>query len=154
MFLFFVFFFSFSSGWTFASLAERAIGFDVNDTCAFTRPEALACIVNYIDVNHDGQIDKQEFDRAKRLFLPAQARALSWFMKKTHIFDINFEFAKKQCDADCDGVLSPWDFLNAKTCLINQGELCVFESLCKRAEKIVDQEMSRIQTNLHKKGCK
>lgn len=136
MFLFF--FFSFSSAWSVASIAERAIGFDVNDTCTFTRLEALACIVDYVDFDRNGQISEQEFLKAQDMYIPYAAKKLEWLVSKFGL-NIDYKFLMKQCDYNKDGILSAYDFLHSgKTCLINQGELCLFESVCKRAQAVAE----------------
>ncbi len=73
-----------------AVVATEAAGFDISDTCGFTRDDALQCIKKFVDANHDGQISCEEFERAKLLYMPPRARAALWVAKKLGM-DVHFD---------------------------------------------------------------
>lgn len=82
-----------SANWFYDSIARvgaAAAGFDTTDTCGFTRADALQCIKQYVDENHDGKISCEEFERAKDLFMPPRLKAAMWVAKKFG-YDVHFD---------------------------------------------------------------
>ena len=131
-----------TSWWSWSKqLAERlgteVMGFDAGDTCGYTRADALHCIATYVDANHDKEISAAEFERAKRLYLPAQARFIARLAKKLH-YDITLADVMWGCDvAPKDGhlTLSDWEG-GAKTCLPGKNDLCKLKTVCDNAAKL------------------
>jgi hypothetical protein len=124
------------------NLVERwgveAMGFDVSDKCGYTRNDALHCIATYVDANHDKEISADEFERAKRLYLPAQARFAARLAKRWG-YDITIADVMWGCDvAPKDGhlTLSDWQG-GAKTCLPGKADLCKLKTVCDAAAKTV-----------------
>lgn len=113
-----------------------AMGFDTGDTCGFTRVNALACLKRHVDANHDGIIDAAEFERAKRLYMPARARAAMWVARQFG-YDVTLAQVMKDCDADKDGKFTQKDWLaSAKTCLPTAADLCKLKTACDLAEQV------------------
>lgn len=135
------------SAWSFTGLLERGLGFDINSDCKFSRLDALGCIVEFIDVDQNGQVSEAEYERAKRLFLPPRARSamraanaivsrIPFLSSKLQI-DVPYHVIRKSCDINNNTLLDPWDILHGEgKCLVDQNELCIFEGLCKRAKTI------------------
>jgi hypothetical protein len=112
------------------------MGFDAGDTCGFTRADGLRCIGRYVDVNHDKEISPQEFERAKRLYLPTQARLAAWAAHKFG-YDVTIQDVMNGCDvAPKDGhlTLSDWEG-GAKSCLPGKADLCKLKTVCDIARK-------------------
>jgi hypothetical protein len=117
-----------------AQLAERALGFDSSDTCGFTRADALECIARYIDVNHDREIERAEFEAAKARYLPPLAQKVRWIARAMG-YDATYEMVLAGCDvAPRDGrlTLSDWEG-GAAACLPGQRDLCMFSTVCRIA---------------------
>ncbi len=112
------------------------MGFEEGGHCKFTRTDAIVCIAEYVDFDRNGQVSEEEFERAKELYPPPQAKLLLWAAKKLS-HDIPFSQVLHDCDANGDKILAPWDMLHSqKTCLPTQRDLCMLYTVCKRAEKI------------------
>lgn len=131
-----------NSWWSWSkNLVERwgveAMGFDAGDTCGYTRKDALHCIATYVDANHDKEISADEFERAKRLYLPKQARIASVIAKKLG-WEVSLSDVMWGCDvAPKDGhlTLSDWQG-GAKTCLPGKGDLCKLKTVCDNAARL------------------
>lgn len=132
-----------ASWWTWSKNAmERwgieAMGFDAGDTCGYTRADGLRCIARYVDANHDKEISPAEFERAKRLYLPTQARLAAWAAHKLG-YDITLADVMNGCDvAPRDGhlTLSDWNSPEgARSCLPGKADLCKLKTVCDIAEK-------------------
>ena len=116
-------------------LGARALGFETSDTCGFTRADALVCIKTYVDVNHDGEIQYSEFERAKRLYMPYRARMLMKVAKRLNSdWDVTLPQVLAGCDVNHDGKFTEWDWIHgAKTCLPGKGDLCKLKTACDQA---------------------
>ena len=113
--------------------AIGSLGFDTSSTCGFTRDNALACFKQYVDLNHDGEIEAVEFEHAKQAYMPPRMREAMKLAKS-----IGFDFTVKDvldgCDANKDGHLTIQDFHDAaKTCLPGASDLCMLSTVCKIA---------------------
>lgn len=118
-------------------LGVEAMGFDAGDTCGYSRADALRCIATYVDANHDKEISATEFERAKQLYLPTQARFAARLAKKWG-FDVTIADVMWGCDvAPKDGrlTLSDWQG-GAKTCLPGKGDLCKLKTVCDNAARL------------------
>lgn len=125
-----------SGGWFLESVASNLLGFHEGDTCQFTREQSLQCLVDYVDLNHDGQIEESEFDYAKSHYLPPAAQRLERIAESLG-FKIPFSQLLRDCDPNHDGILTSWDWMHSqKTCLPTQGEMCKLKTICDRARKI------------------
>lgn len=115
--------------------AVSLLGFPTNDDCGYTRLDALACIKKHIDRNGDGEITSNEFEYAKKHFMPKRVRTLSKIVKKLG-WDYTLENIKPNCDANKDGHFTVDDWMgSAKTCLPAKADLCKFQFVCKLADK-------------------
>lgn len=124
--------------------AESALGFSNGDDCHYTRNDALACIVDFVDANHDGEISAAEFDRAMTLYLPTQLKVAEWVLNRMGYY-ITLKDTMAGCDVNKDGKLTLWDWEHsAKTCLPNQADLCKLKSVCDRARGGVKE--ARVKT--------
>jgi hypothetical protein len=130
-----------SSWWSWSkNLVERigveAMGFDSGDTCGYTRDDALLCIATYVDANHDKEISADEFERARRLYLPTQARLASSIAKQLG-YGVTIADVMWGCDvAPKDGHLTLSDWKGgAKTCLPGKADLCKLKTVCDNAKK-------------------
>lgn len=118
-------------------LGVEAMGFDAGDTCGYSRADALRCIATYVDANHDKEISAAEFERAKQLYLPTQARFAARLAKKWG-FDVTIADVMWGCDvAPKDGrlTLSDWQG-GSKTCLPGKGDLCKLKTVCDNAARL------------------
>lgn len=117
------------------SAGISAMGFDMSDTCGFTRNDALECIKKHVDYNKDQEITCVEFERAKALFMPPRLKAAMWIAKKFG-FDVTFDQLLYGCDAnrDCTFTLIDWTLSN-KTCLPYPADLCKMKTVCDIADK-------------------
>ena len=130
-----------SSWWSWSkNLVERlgveAMGFDSGDTCGYTRDDALLCIATYVDANHDKEISADEFERARRLYLPTQARLASSIAKQLG-YGVTISDVMWGCDvAPKDGHLTLSDWKGGgKTCLPGKADLCKLKTVCDNAKK-------------------
>jgi hypothetical protein len=128
-----------ASGWGWPRLENMGIslmGFDVSDTCGYSRDDALQCIAVYVDTNHDKEISEAEFNYAKDAYLPRQAKMAHWIAKKLG-YDVSIKDVLWGCDPNHDGrlTLSDWK-LGAKTCLPGAADLCKLKTVCDIAEKL------------------
>jgi hypothetical protein len=80
-----------------ASVGLEAMGFRNDDDCGFTRTQALACLQEHVDFNHDGIITPNEFYRARDLYLPPQAKAAAWLARK-----FGYHFPLRHVVTDCN----------------------------------------------------
>lgn len=121
---------------SFKNLGARVMGFDEGSDCKFTRADAIVCLAEWVDVDRNGQISEDEFERAKKLYPPPQAKALLWLAKEfSH--DIPFSQVMRDCDFNHDNLLTPWDMLHStKTCLPTQRAMCMLSTICKRAARM------------------
>jgi len=117
-------------------LAMRAIGFTADPHCGWTRRQALSCIAQYIDTDHDKTISPEEFEYAKSTYLPPVAQTVRWAAKKLG-FDITYADVLAGCDvAPRDGKLTLSDWIGgAKQCLPGEADLCKFKTVCDIARK-------------------
>ena len=118
-------------------LGIEAMGFDAGDTCGYTRNDALRCIATYVDANHDKEISPAEFERAKKLYLPTQARLVARLAKRWG-FDVTIADVMWGCEvAPKDGKLTLSDWQGGvKTCLPGKGPLCKLKTVCDNAAKL------------------
>ena len=101
-----------------------------DNKCGFTRGDALNCVIRHGDLNHDGQLTRDEIRHALNTLVPGYIKPLSWFagMTMTRIM--------KDCDVDGNGVLTPRDWeMSKKTCMPTQETLCMLKWFCDRADK-------------------
>lgn len=109
------------------------LGFDASGKCDFTRSDALVCIARFIDINHNGVIERSEFYRARRLYMPPRARTLAWVAE--HLGFARFNDVLKGCDVDGDGKLTLRDWEHgANKCLPHQRALCLLKNSCDIAK--------------------
>jgi hypothetical protein len=152
--LFFVAFLGVCSGnWFTDKIANAglyAMGFDVGDTCGFTRKDALQCIKRYVDYDHNGKITCEEFERAKALYMPPRMKDALWLAKKFG-FDVHFDqvlygnvyslvitscggvLTKRfaGCDANKDCQFTEQDWIDSeKRCLPFPADLCKLKTAC------------------------
>ena len=101
-----------------------------DESCSFTRTDALHCFNKYVDVNpHDGGISPQEAQDAISRYSTPPIRALFWGWGSSQIF--------KACDTDKNGLITAKDWIESeKTCMPHKKNMCSLEWFCKRAEKI------------------
>lgn len=110
--------------------------------CTFSRQDAVKCLSDYVDTNHDGAISIAELRIAKKRFTPYSLQAMGWLAKKLH-YDISIRKVVKDCrvapfpkDGKLDSSIyfTPDDFLKtAKTCLPTQLALCQLKKVCDNA---------------------
>lgn len=113
----------------------RALGFPTTDDCKFSRLDALQCIKDYVDRNHDGEITEDEFTYAKQHYLPNRALNAASLLEKVG-FDYTLEKIKPACDANHDGHFTTVDWMASKdTCLPFQADLCKFKTVCDIAKE-------------------
>lgn len=137
--LFLVLLISPTAGWSWGDLAARAAGFDVSDTCGFTRQDALTCIKKYVDENHDGKISCEEFQRAKLLYMPPRARAALWVAHKLGM-DVQFDQVLYGCDANHDCIFTEVDWIKSEhRCLPGKADLCKLKTACDVAEQSTEE---------------
>lgn len=111
----------------------RTLGFPTTDSCGFTRKDALICIEKYVDRNKDGEIDNDEFEYAKKHYMPKRVRTLQWALKKIG-WNYTLKDIMPNCDANKDGHLTVDDWMSsAKTCLPGKADLCKFQHVCQIA---------------------
>ncbi len=127
-------------GFSFLSLSENLVsnlmGFHEGDNCEFTREQSLDCLREYVDLNHNGEIEASEFDYAKTHYLPPVAQRLQWLASKAN-YDIPFSQLLRDCDPNHDGILSEWDWMHStKTCLPTQSQMCKLKTICNRAKAV------------------
>lgn len=112
------------------AIGSRLLGFKNGDDCGFTRMDALKCIHDYVDENHDGEVSPTEFDRAKRLYTPSPFRAAEWILQKAGYY-ITLKDALVGCDVNHDGRFTDYDWLHsAKSCLPSKRNLCDLKTGC------------------------
>lgn len=115
--------------------AIAAMGFDVSDSCNFTREDALACFIKYVDTNKDGEISAEEFEHAKQTYMPWQMRKALGIAKKFN-FDFTIKDVLAGCDANKDGRLTIKDFADSKdTCVPGKRDLCELSTVCLIAKE-------------------
>lgn len=115
--------------------AISSLGFDTSDTCGFTREDALACFMKYVDTNHDGEISAKEFEHAKDAYMPERMREMLSLAKKFH-FDFTIKDVLAGCDANKDGKLTIKDFVESEqSCLPGLQDLCEVKTVCDIAKK-------------------
>jgi hypothetical protein len=113
------------------------LGFDTSDNCGFTRSDALVCIARFIDINHNEVIDRNEFYRARRLYIPPRARAFAWVAE--HLGFARFSDVMKGCDVDHDGKLTLRDWEHgSKHCLPHARDLCLLKNSCEIAKANIE----------------
>ncbi|MBX9636374.1 MAG: hypothetical protein K2Q45_02345 [Nitrosomonas sp.] len=111
------------------------MGFDVSDSCGFTREDALACFIKYVDTNKDGEISADEFEHAKQTYMPWQMRKALAIAKKFN-FDFTIKDVLAGCDANKDGHLTIKDFVESEhDCLPQKSDLCEVKSVCDIAKE-------------------
>lgn len=113
-----------------SSMFEGLLGFHEGDECKYTRVDALLCLIEHVDRSRDGQIDSSEFEYCKQHFLPAMTSVIMWIAHKAH-YNIPFSQVLRDCDANHDGILTPWDWMHSNTtCLPTQSQLCKLKTIC------------------------
>ncbi len=152
------------AAWSWADIAAHAVGFDTTSNCGFTRQDALECIKQHVDANHDNEISCEEFQRAKTLFLPPRARAALWIAKKLGM-DVQFEqvlygeyvmmlcdlskpnlLSKIGCDFNKDCRFTEEDWLaSQKKCLPGASDLCKLKTACDVAAKSTEEYTVEMQ---------
>lgn len=110
--------------------------------CTFSREDAVQCLSNYVDTDHNGQISIAELRVAKKRFTPYSMQAVGWLVKKLH-YDISIRKVVHDCRVAPfpeDGKLDPSiyftskDFMmTAKSCLPTQFALCQLKKVCDNA---------------------
>ena len=119
--------------------AIAAMGFDVSDSCGFTREDALACFIKYVDTNKDGEISAVEFELAKQKFMPWQMRKALNIAKRFN-FDFTIKDVLAGCDANKDGHLTIKDFADSEDkCLPGKQDLCEVQTVCLIAKEQEDK---------------
>ncbi len=115
-------------GFSFGSLYNKYMPPVYDDSCHFTRVDALECFVKYVDVDpRDGGISPHEAQLAIQRFSTPPIQALFWGWGTKQLF--------KACDKDGNGVITPKDWMaSQKTCMPHKRNLCSIEWFCKRAE--------------------
>ena len=122
--------------------AISSLGFDTSDTCGFTREDALACFIKYVDTNKDGEISELEFEHAKLAYMPERMRA-AMSLAKTFHFDFTIQDVMGGCDANKDGKLTIKDFVESeKDCLPNKQDMCEIKTVCDKAKRINEQKLN------------
>ena len=115
--------------------AVSLLGFPTNDDCGYTRVDALGCIKKHFDRNGDGEITNNEFEYAKKHFMPQRIQTLSNIVKKIG-WDYTLDNIKPSCDANKDGHFTVDDWLGStKTCLPGKADLCKLQFICKLADE-------------------
>ncbi len=95
--------------------------------CGYTRSDALACVLEYGDLNHDGKLTVDELDHALDALVPSYLKTLKW------VGIVSVKKIMKDCDYDKNGILTPRDWqLSNKTCMPKQEDLCKFKWFCDR----------------------
>jgi len=125
------------------------MGFNLGEECGYTRDDALQCLKDHVDANHDQIIEESEFERAKRKYLPAQAKAAVWVATRIGLM-VKFKQIVHDCDADKDGVLTMSDWKHSeKTCLATKYALCMLKTVCDLAKE-VDEADAAQRRRLHR----
>ena len=103
----------------------------LDESCNFTRTDALHCLSDYVDVApKDGGITPKEARLAIKRYSTGPIRALFWGLGTKEIW--------KACDADHNGVITPKDWIATRhTCMPAKKNMCSLEWFCKRAKKFV-----------------
>lgn len=124
--------------WAKQATYNRAIsmlGFPTTSKCGFTRLNALECLKKHVDRNGDGEITEDEFNYAKKHFMPKRVETLQSIMKRIG-WDYTLDNIKPNCDANKDGKFTVDDWMgSAKTCLPGKQDLCIFQFVCQLADK-------------------
>lgn len=104
-----------------------------DDSCVFTREDAIDCLAKHVDTDHNGWISAQELDTARRRYAGPVLKMATFVLGALH-FDVSTETTFKNCDFDHDGHLTADDFRKSvKTCLPDQRGMCILKSVCDRA---------------------
>lgn len=109
---------------------------DCGDGKTFSRKNAIDCVFNVVDTDHNERITPKEIDDAKSAYLKWWEKTLSWIIGAAKTDNV-----MKKCDANKDGFITHTDFPKTQdTCmpLLNKegkktGALCKFKSFCDRA---------------------
>ena len=113
--------FAISVAWPFPPLHD--------ETCKYTRMDALRCALKYGDQNKDNVLTVDEIQHALDTLVPWYIRDAPEFL--THV---GVDRILNDCDFNKDGVLTPRDWeLSVKTCMPKQQDLCQFKWFCDRA---------------------
>ena len=128
--------------------AVRALGFPTTDKCGFTRADGLKCIKEYIDLNHDGEIDEKEFEYAKHHYTPTRMQKIEWAVEKLG-WDYTLDKIRPNCGEKKTGKFTPKAWIQRKkTCLPGKADLCKLEYVCKLAKR----RRARMKLNKKKNG--
>lgn len=108
---------------------SQASWWPFDESCEFTRDDALKCMISKVDLNHDGKITIEEIDQAKKKMLSGKIgtilRGFLW------TFRITNEKILHDCDYNGDGVFTPEDFrLSTRSCLPKKWHLCQLKKIC------------------------
>jgi hypothetical protein len=114
--------------------AIRALGFPVSSTCGFTRTDALVCMKKYVDLNHDGEIQENEFDYAKEHYTPPRMQKVQWAVSKLG-WDYTLDVIRPACGDEHGRFTEASWMKNTKHCLPHKSDLCLFQYVCQLAEE-------------------
>lgn len=123
-----------------AAGVARANWFLPEDTCKWTREDAIACIGQHVDTNHDGWVSREELKEARTRYAGSAGRwlmsGLGWIQRRFSVgIDTSAKKVFEDCDYDHDGKLTSDDFRKAdKTCLPSQMALCMLKKVCDKAD--------------------
>ena len=99
-----------------------------DDTCKFTRKDALKCAHNHGDNNRNQSLTLEEINTALDTLVP-------WWIRKLPSILTGVDAARvmRDCDYNKDGVLTPRDWeMATETCMPRQQDLCKFKWFCDR----------------------
>ena len=90
-----------------------------DETCGFTRDDALKCIMDHVNTDGNDFISYDEVTAAIANYAPWYIRMLSWMINTKEVFD--------DCDYNNDSRITRRDWIMSKdTCLGDQASLCTF----------------------------
>jgi EF hand len=122
------------------AVGARANWFLPDDTCKWTREDAITCIGRHVDTNHDGWVSRAELASARTRYTGSAAHwlmsGLGWLQRNLSVgIDVSAKKVFADCDYDHDGKLTPDDFRKSdKTCLPSQTALCMLKKVCDKAD--------------------
>ena len=108
------------------------VTFVLGERCTQSREDAKECLLKYVDIDKNKQIDQNEIDAARSRNLYFYEKALAWIVATD-----NTEIMRK-CDFNKNGVITLDDFEKSKgTCLSKCESIAkLFYYVCDREKNI------------------
>lgn len=125
-----------------ATVPVTAAAFSLFDnTCVWSREDAIRCIEKHVDTDHNGWVSQAELSEARKRFAGTGAQmlvsGLGWLQRHLSIgVDVSDAKTFKDCDYNHDHRLTADDFRKASaTCLPSQAALCMLKRVCDKADR-------------------